>query len=196
MAPVSQAPRRYFIEFNVAMLLYIATVVGRKFVLHQVADPTLRDLILVSPILPVILAALAVYRFYRRMDEYHKLQLLEALAFSAAVTAVVAASWQFLEDVGFPHLQMIHAMLVMMLTWAAAALHMGWKDKVSEGRAAQTLRSVAATLIYVAVGTFVFALIGGWAGMPTPWYVLALFATALFIARMGFFIFSKKSSAC
>lgn len=196
MAPVSQAPRRYFIEFNAAMVLYIAAVVGRKFVLPQVADPMLRDLILVSPILPTILAALAVVRFYRRMDEYHKLQLLEALAFSAGVTAVVSASWGFLEDVGFPHLQIFHALMVMMLTWAVSALYLGWKDKVSEGAAVRSLKSVAATLIYVGVGTATYALIATWAGLPTQWYVLALVATVLFIARMGFFIFSKKSSPC
>lgn len=196
MAPVSQAPRRYFIEFNAAMLLYIAAVVGRKFAIHHVDDPTLKTLILISPIVPVVLIALAVVRFYRRMDEYHRLQLLEALAVSAGVTAVVSASWGFLEDVGFPHLQIFHALMVMMLTWGAVALYLGWKDKVSEGRAMSALKSVAATLTYVAVGTGVFALIGYAADFPTPWYELALLATVLFIARMGFFIFSKKSASC
>jgi len=196
MAPVSQAPRRYFIEFNAAMLLYIAAAVGRKFVIHYVGDPTLKTLILISPIVPVLLTAWAVVRFYKRMDEYHRLQLLEALAVSAGVTAVVSASWSFLEDAGFPHLQMIDALMVMMLTWGAVALYMGWKDKVSEGRALSALKSVAATLVYVAVGTATYALIMSWAGLQHPWYVLALVATVLFIARMGFFIFSKKSASC
>lgn len=196
MAPVSQAPRRYFIEFNVAMVLYIAAVVGRKLVLPDVGDPMLRDAILVSPILPVCLVALAVVRFYRRMDEYHRLQLLEALAFSAGVTAVVAASWSFLEDIGFPHLEMFHAMLVMMMSWGVAALWMGWKDKVPEGRAGRAIKSIAATLVYVATGTAVFAVVGMAAGFPTPWWELALIASVLFIARMGFFIFSKNSSVC
>jgi hypothetical protein len=196
MAPVSQAPRRYFIEFNVAMALYVASVVGRKFVVPHVADASLRDLILISPILPVCLVALAVYRFYGRMDEYHRLQLLEALAVSAGITAVVAASWSFLEDIGFPHLEMIHAVMVLMLSWAAVALYLGWKDKVSEGRAWQALRCVCATLTYVATGTAVFAVVGMAAGFPMPWWELALMASVLFIARMGFFIFSRGSKAC
>ena len=196
MVPVSLAPRRYFIEFNIAMVLYVGAVVGRKFVLPHVDNPTLRDLILVSPILPVCLVALAVVRFYRRMDEYHKLQLLEALAISAGVTAVVSASWSFLEDVGFPHLEMINAMMVMMMSWAAAALYFGWKDKVSEGRAWQAVRAVCVTLAYVAAGTATFAVVGMAAGFPTPWWELALMAAVLFIARMGFFIFSKASTTC
>jgi len=193
MPPVSQAPRRYFIEFNAAMLLYAAAVVGRKFILPGIGDPLLRDLILGSPILPICLMALAVLRFYRRMDEYHRLQLLEALAFSAGVTAVVSASWMFLEEAGFPHLQMFHAMMVMMLSWAAAALYLGWKDKLSEGHAGRAIRSVCLTLAYVAAGTATFAVVGMAAGFATPWWELALIATALFIARMGVFIFRSKS---
>jgi hypothetical protein len=194
MPPISRAPRRYFIEFNAAMVLYIVALVGRKFVLHDVGDPMLRDLILVSPILPIILMALAVVRFYRRMDEYHKQQLLEALAFSAGMTAVVAASWGFLEDIGFPHLLLFHAMMVMMLSWAGAALYLGWKDKVSEGRGLQALGSVFLTLLYVATGTAVFAVMGIAANFATPWWELALIATLLFIVRMGTFIFSKSKS--
>ena len=196
MAPISQAPRRYFIEFNAAMLLFIAAVVGRKYALHEVGEPVLRTLILLSPIVPVLLAAFAVVRFYRRIDEYHRMQLLEALAVSAGVTAVVAVSWGFLEDVGFPHLQIFYAWMVMALTWAVVAIYLGWKDKLSEGRAGAALKSVAATLIYVAVGTGVFALIGYATGFPTPWYELALVATVLFIARMGYFIFSKQFAKC
>jgi hypothetical protein len=195
MAPVVKAPRRYFIEFNAALVLFIASVVGRKLLAPGIADPVLRDVIVVLPVLPVVLCALAVFRFYHRMDEYHRLQLLEALAFSAGVTAVVSASWGFLEDVGLPHLQMFDAMMVMMLSWAAAALWLGWKDKISEGRGGAALRSVAMTFLYVAIGTATFGFIMVVAGFVTPWWELALFATVLFIARMGFFIFSK-TSAC
>jgi len=193
MPPVSRAPRRYFIEFNAAIVLFIASVVGRKLLAPGIADPALRDVIVASPVLPVVLCALAVFRFYRRMDEYHRLQLLEALAFSAGVTAVVSASWGFLEDVGMPHLQLFDAMMVMMLSWAVAALWLGWKDKISEGRGVAALRSVALTLLYVAIGTATFAVIMAVTGFVTPWWELALFDTVLFIARMGFFIFSKST---
>jgi len=196
MAPVARAPRRYFIEFNGALLFYVAAVVGRVYAVHHVNDPTLKTLILLSPIPFVCLAALAVVRFYRRMDEYHRLQMLEALAISAGATAVVTISWTFLEDVGLPHLPMFYAFMLLIGCWGIAALYFGWKDKVSEGKAFSALKSVAATLIYVAVGTAVYALITGWMGLPTPWYSLALVASVLFVARMGSFIFSKKSSVC
>ena len=196
MAPVSQAPRRYFIEFNGAMLLYIGAVFGRAYAVHYVSDPVLKTLILLSPIPFVCLAAWAVVRFYRRMDEYHRLQLLESLAISAGVTAVVTISWVFLEDVGFPHPPIWYAFMVLMACWGIAACYFGWKDKVSEGNLSRALKSVAVTWIIVAVATAAYALIASQTGLPWSWPILWLFATFVFLVRMGFFIFSKKFKSC
>ena len=196
MAPISQAPRRYFIEFNGAILLYLATVLGRSYAIHHVSDPTLRTLILISPIPFVCLAAWAVVRFYRRIDEYHRLQLLESLAISAGVTAVVTISWIFLEDIGFPHPPIWYAFVVLMGSWGTTALYFGWKDKLSEGKGLSALKIVAATLVMVGVATAVYAFIAKLTGLPLSRPVLALFATFVFLARMGFFIFSKKSASC
>jgi len=191
MSSVARAPRRYFIEFNAAMLLYLAAVIGRGLLAARIASPVLHTLVLLSPIVPVLLGAAAVVRFYRGMDEYHRLQLLESLAIAAGFTGVVAVSWSFLEDVGLPHLSLLWAWIIIAGAWAAVALYLAWRDKLSEGAGLKSLGGVAATLIYVAIGTAVYAAIGHAAGLPTPWYVLALVAAVLFIARMGTFIFSK-----
>lgn len=196
MAPIAQAPRRYFIEFNGAMLLYIAAVTGRHYAVQLVSNPALKTLILLSPIPAVILAAFAVYRFYRRMDEYHRLQILESLATSAGVTGVVAISWSFLEDVGFPHLSILYGSMVMAASWAITALYLGWKDKVSEGKAFSTLKNVAVTLLVVGAGTAVYAFAASQTGLPHSWSDLVLAATFVFLARMGFVIFGKKSASC
>jgi hypothetical protein len=194
MAPIKQAPRRYFIEFNAAMALYIAAVLARSTWAHAIADPTLRTLLLVSPILPVLLAAIAVLRFYRGIDEYHRLQILESLAIAAGAAGVITVSWSFLEDVGFPHLSIAYAWPIIAAVWGIAALYFGWKDKVAEGAAWRTVRSVALTLLYVAGGTAAAAGVAIALGTPFAWYWLTLIATVLFIARMGFFIFSKTGS--
>lgn len=196
MSSVSRVPRRYFVEFNGAMLLYIAAVIGRVYAAPLVSDQTLKTLIILSPILPVFLAAFAVLRFYRGIDEYHRLQILESLAIAAGAAGVITISWSFLEDVGFPHLSIAYAWPIIAAVWGIVALYLGWKDKVSEGRVWPTLKSVAATLIYVAVGTTVYALVASWAGWMTHWAILALVATILFIGRMGFFIFAKTSKSC
>jgi len=194
MPPIRMVPRRYFIEFNGAMILYIAAVVARGELAHRIADPLIRDLLLVSPIVPVLLAAAAVVRFYRGMDEYHRLQLLESLAIAAGGGSVIAISWSFFEDLGLPHLSIAYAWPMIAVVWGAVALWFGWRDKVAEGQAGRALRSVAVTLLYVAAGTAVYAVIAYRFGLPTHWAVFALVATVLFIARMGFFIFSKTKS--
>lgn len=196
MPPIAQAPRRYFIEFNGAILLYLVAVLGRVYAMHHVSDPTLKTLILISPIPFICLAAWAVVRFYRRIDEYHRLQILESLAISAGVTAVVTISWVFLEDVGFPHPPIWYAFMVLMGCWGITALYFGWKDKLSEGKGFSALKSVAVTLVVVSVATAVYALIASQSGLPHSWPVLALFATFVFLTRMGYFIFGTKSSSC
>jgi hypothetical protein len=194
MAPIARAPRRYFIEFNGAMVLYVAAVILRAKYAGGIDDPVFKDLVIASPILPVLLAAWAVLRFYRGIDEYHRLQLLEGLAIAAGGGGVITICWTFLEDLGLPHLSIASAWPIIATVWGIAALYMGFRDKISEGAAGRTLRSVAVTLIYVAVGTGLYALIATWTGLSTHWPVLALVASVLFIARMGFFIFSKTRS--
>lgn len=194
MPPIRMVPRRYFIEFNGAMILYIAAVVARGEYARGIADPILRDLLLVAPILPVLLAAAAVTRFYRGMDEYHRLQLLESLAIAAGAGSVIAVSWSFLEDIGLPHLSIAYAWPIMAAVWGIVAVWFGWRDKVSEGAGGRALRSVALTLVYVATGTAVYAAAAYSFGLPTHWAVFALVATVLFIARMGFFIFSSSKT--
>ena len=57
MSPIAKAPRRYFIEVNGAMLLYLAAVFGRAYAIPLVSDPALKTLILLSPIPFICLAA-------------------------------------------------------------------------------------------------------------------------------------------
>lgn len=194
MTPIQQAPRRYFVEFNAAMVLYIAAVLGRGYWAHEIGDPALHTLLLLSPILPVLLAAAAVLRFYRGIDEYHRLQILESLALAAGAGGIITICWSFLEDVGFPHLSIAYAWPIIAAVWGVSALYFGWKDKVSESGVWRTLRSVAMTLLYVATGTAIAAGIGMALGTPLAWYWLTLVATVLFIGRMGVFIFSKTGS--
>jgi hypothetical protein len=194
MPPIKKVPRRYFIEFNAAMVLYIAAVLLRGSFASEITDPVFKALVIASPIPPVLLGALAVLRFYRGIDEYHRLQLLESLAISAGAAGVISISWTFLEDLGLPHLSIAYTWPIIAVVWMVTALWFGWRDKSSAGEGGKALRSVVTTLVYVGVGTGVYALVASLVGLSTHWAILALFATVLFIARMGFFIFSKTKS--
>jgi hypothetical protein len=196
MPPVAQAPRRYIIEFGAAMLLYVVAVKGRVYALHYFAEPALRDAILLSPIVPILLGAWAVVRFYRRVDEFHKLRLLETLAISAGVTAVFAICWEFLEDVGAPHLQVIWAWGVMGLSWLVVTAVFGWRDKVSEGKLARSLLYWAATLAIVALVTGAYAAAAFAFGLPHSRGALTLVAIGILFIRVVLVVFSKKHAQC
>jgi hypothetical protein len=120
--------------------------------------------------------------------------LLEALAIAAGAAGVITISWSFLEDLGLPHLSIAYTWPIITGVWLVAMLSFAWRDKVSEGAAWRAVRSIAVTLVYVAVGTGGYALIASWTGLPASWAVLALVATVLFVARMGMFVFSKTKS--
>lgn len=98
MSSVSQAPRRYLIEFGAAMLLYAVLLVGRGYVVPFVHEPHLVKAVLLSPLLAVLLVILSVYRFYRRTDEYQRTRLMKVIVVFACTGAVMALSWILLSD--------------------------------------------------------------------------------------------------
>ena len=65
-------------------------------------DGLARTLLLVTPIVPLLLAVWAIARHFRRMDEYLRLRSLEGIAIGAAVTAALTLTYGFLESAGFP----------------------------------------------------------------------------------------------
>jgi hypothetical protein len=76
-----------------------------------------RTLLLVTPIVPLMLAIWAIARHFRRMDEFLRLRSLEGLAIAAAVTAGLSLTYGFLESAGFPKLSMFWVWPVMGATW-------------------------------------------------------------------------------
>jgi len=110
------------------MGLYIASVAIRAHFAAGVGDPVLRDLLLASPILPVLLAGLAVVRLFNHSDEYVRLLILKSLAVAAGATILFCFSWAFLRDVGLPDLPIEFAGIVTMTVWAVAAISFKWRD--------------------------------------------------------------------
>jgi len=197
MSPVAKAPRRYFIELNGSMLLYVGAVFVHVYALnHHELAPGWRDALLVSPIPPIVLAFVAVWRFYRRIDEFQKLRLLETLAISGGVAAVFSISWEFLEDVGAPHLNLIWAWAVMGGSWIAVSVIYGWRDKAADGKLGGALMFWGTTFALVAVVTAGYAFAASKMGLPDSWGVLTLVATAVLLVRMAFTVFSKGATTC
>jgi hypothetical protein len=169
VTPVSQAPRRYRFEIALAFALYMVALFGRVYLLKQIDDPVLKVAITLTPIFPILLMALAVYRFYRGIDEYYRVRLLKVMTIAGGITAIAAASWSFLEDVGAPALSNFGVIYILAGAFGVVTFLYRLEEAASEGRIGKLGRGISWLAI---VGLTVAALWMGIAGIVNlPWIV-------------------------
>lgn len=116
-----EANRRYRLELGATMLAYVAVVFGSIYIAREMTPGALRTALLITPVIPVLLATWAIARHFRRMDEFVRLRSLESIAIAAAVTAGLSLTYGFLETAGFPKLSMFWVWSVMGLVWGVHA---------------------------------------------------------------------------
>lgn len=116
-----EANSKYRMELFSSMLFYVAVLQGSMFLSKEMEPGTARTLLLVTPMVPVMLAVWAIARHFRRMDEFVRQRTLESLAVAAGVTAGLSLTYGFLESAGFPKLSMFWVWSVMGGTWALYA---------------------------------------------------------------------------
>jgi hypothetical protein len=92
------AGRRYMAELMGAMALYVVILMGSIAWLRNIEEGSaLRWVVALLPMIPALLAAAAVLRHFRRMDELLRRQLTEALAFAFAASALLVLTLGFLQ---------------------------------------------------------------------------------------------------
>lgn len=114
-----EANRQYRLELFSAMLAYMVVLIGSIYLSKRMEPGTARTLLLITPVVPLMLAVWAIARHFARMDEFMRLRSLEGLAVAAAVTAGLTFTYGFLESAGFPKVSMFWVWGVMGVTWAA-----------------------------------------------------------------------------
>ena len=127
MSDAKQTPRertiarRYVWQMLLLMALYVVILLVSIHALktgHY--SPIFRDLIAITPAIPMFGVVAAVIQFMLSIDELQRQIHLEALAIAAGVTAALAVTYTFLEGVGLPHSQAWWAFACVDLTWALA----------------------------------------------------------------------------
>ena len=113
--------RRYRLELFAAMAAYMLVLFGSISFAKGMDENLGRTLLLITPIIPLMLAVWAIARHFRRMDEYLRLRSLESIAIGAAVTCALSLTYGFLESAGFPKLSMFWVWPVMGLVWGMHA---------------------------------------------------------------------------
>ncbi len=116
-----EANSRYRLELFSALLAYVLVLCGSILLSEGMEPGASRTLLLVTPIVPLMLAVWAIARHFRRMDEFIRLRALESVAIAAAVTAGLSLTYGFLESAGFPKLSMFWVWSVMGATWGLYA---------------------------------------------------------------------------
>lgn len=96
--------RRYMLELGGAMLLYAVVLLPAVAWVRGNPASALRWAVGLIPLLPALLAAWAVLRFFRRMDELGRKKLTEGLAFAFAASALFVLTLGFLQVAGLPSL--------------------------------------------------------------------------------------------
>ena len=104
---------RYLVEMLGAFLLYALVLVVSIDVGRPMPEGIERTLILFSPMVPVLLMVVVVVRYFRRVDEYVRLIILENWAITGGVTAIWTFTYGFLENAGLPRLSMFTVFPVM-----------------------------------------------------------------------------------
>ena len=112
------ANRKYRLELFSAMIAYMVVLVGSIYWAKIMDEGAARTLLLMTPVVPLMLAVWAIARHFGRMDEFVRLRSLEGLAIAAAVTAGLTFTYGFLESAGFPKVSMFWVWGVMGTTWA------------------------------------------------------------------------------
>lgn len=109
--------RRYTVQFSAAMLAYAVVLVVSILVIQANPAAWWRFLVALAPVIPVVVAVMAVVQRLRTLDELQQRIQLEALGFAFACTAILTFSYGFLEGVGLPHLGWTWVLPLMAGLW-------------------------------------------------------------------------------
>ncbi len=115
---VKTAERQYRREFLSAMAAYVVVVIV-SITLINISPSTAwwRVPLALTPVIPAIFGIIAYMRFVGRMDELQRRIQFEGLAFGFGVAGILTFSYGFLENVGFPHINLLWVFPLMIALW-------------------------------------------------------------------------------
>lgn len=108
----SKAGRQYLREMIPAMAVYaVLTIASALFIKNGIASISLRAVVALLPVLPIILFLRAFIRYLRNADEFHRMVEMEATGVAALIVAVLYMSGGFLQLAKVIHLDAGQAMI-------------------------------------------------------------------------------------
>jgi hypothetical protein len=120
--PTAAAGRRYTLEIVVCMIAYMAVLFPAIWLLNRGLEGPAKFAVALAPVVPVIFVFVALVRYFARTDEFERRVLLESLGIAGVITALLAATYGFLEGAGLPHLSAWWTWAAFMASWLVGRL--------------------------------------------------------------------------
>lgn len=112
--------KRYLREFIYSMIAYVLTLIPSILLITWFADMPINTTIIVvalAPVIPVVFMIIFFLRYLSKIDELQQRIQLLAIGFAAGTTSMLAFSYGFLENVGFPPISLMWVFPVMVMLW-------------------------------------------------------------------------------
>jgi hypothetical protein len=119
--PTQAAGRRYIVQMGILIGAYVAVLYGSIATVNALHPAgALRYLLYLAPVVPVALILPTIVRYFLATDDYERRVITESLAIAAAITALLAVTYGFLEAAGLPRPSAWITWFVLMGSWAVA----------------------------------------------------------------------------
>lgn len=120
--PTTQAQRRYYREFTIAIVAYVILVAASVYGLNRGIEGFAKYLVAVVPAVPVAGVFIAAVRWLRNTDEYQRQNTITSLAIAGGLTALIEVTYGFLEIAGLPKMSVWISYVIFMAIWLIATV--------------------------------------------------------------------------
>ncbi|MEW6405636.1 MAG: hypothetical protein AB1649_27900 [Chloroflexota bacterium] len=112
--------KRYLRQFIYSMIAYVLTLIPSIMLITMYSDMPINPSIVVTalaPVIPVVFMIVFFLRYLSQIDELQQRIQLLAIGFAAGTTGLLAFTYGFLENIGFPSISMIWVFPAMVFLW-------------------------------------------------------------------------------
>lgn len=113
----NQTRKRYFRQFLAASLAYALVLPISILLLKNIDFGALDFVVALAPVLPVIWGVLAAMGLLESLDELQRQIQTSAMGFAALVTGLATFAYGFLEGIGWPRLELIWVLPMLISLW-------------------------------------------------------------------------------
>lgn len=114
---MSRTDKKYHIQLLLSMGLYLGFTYGSVWLLKNHDLTGYKTAVSLLPMVPLFWSYQAIIAHVRSMDELQRKIQLEAVVFSATITGFFAGAYGFMQNAGYPQLDVIWILPMLIILW-------------------------------------------------------------------------------